>query len=109
KEAGLNALLLERRERIGGLWRDLPAWQDIQIRKEDWTLGDLPMADEYQPAVLRNIEAWVDRFGLAPQIRLNAPVIRASRDEQAWRVDTDSEVYTAKALICATGGHNRSV
>ena len=108
-EAGLNALLLERRERIGGLWRDLPAWQDIQIRKEDWTLGDLPMADEYQPAVLRNIEAWVDRFGLAPQIRLNAPVIRASRDEQAWRVDTDSEVYTAKALICATGGHNRSV
>src|SRR5690606_38883306 len=51
----------------------------------------------------------VDRFGLAPQIRLNAPVIRASRDEQAWRVDTDSEVYTAKALICATGGHNRSV
>jgi hypothetical protein len=34
---------VEARERVGGLWRDLPAWQDIQIRKEDWTLGDLPI------------------------------------------------------------------
>ncbi|MGF6722144.1 cation diffusion facilitator CzcD-associated flavoprotein CzcO [Paraburkholderia sp. GAS41] len=35
KDAGLKTVLLERRERIGGLWRDLPAWQYIQFRKED--------------------------------------------------------------------------
>ena len=52
KDAGLNALLLERRERIGGLWRDLPPWQDIQFRKEDWTLGDLPLSGEDQPSVV---------------------------------------------------------
>ncbi|MCP3712928.1 FAD-dependent oxidoreductase [Paraburkholderia sp. CNPSo 3274] len=33
KDAGLKTLVLERRERIGGLWRDLPSWQDIQFRK----------------------------------------------------------------------------
>ena len=43
RDAGLDAILLEKGDAVGGLWRDLPAWQDLQIRKEDWTLGDLPM------------------------------------------------------------------
>ncbi len=106
KDAGLNALLLERRERIGGLWRDLPAWQDIQIRKEDWTLGDLPLLGEDQQSILRNIEAWVDRFELAPQIRLNEPVTRARAGGIGWHVSTDSGEFDAKWLIAATGGHN---
>ncbi len=106
KDAGLNALLLERRERVGGLWRDLPAWQDIQIRKEDWTLGDLPLFGEDQQNILRNIEAWVERFELAPYIRLNEPVTRARVCDIGWRVTTDSGEYEAKWLIAATGGHN---
>ena len=68
KDAGLKAVLLEARERVGGIWRDLPSWQDIQFRKEDWTLGDLPLAGEDQVSILRNIEAWVERFGLAPGV-----------------------------------------
>ena len=43
RDAGLDAILLEKGGAVGGLWRDLPPWQDLQIRKEDWTLGDLPM------------------------------------------------------------------
>ena len=74
KDAGLKTLLLERRERIGGLWRDLPAWQDIQFRKEDWTLGDIPLSGERQPDILRNIEAWAESFELSPYMLLNAPV-----------------------------------
>lgn len=109
KDAGLNALLLERRERIGGLWRDLPPWQDIQFRKEDWTLGDLPLSGEDQPSILRNIEAWVERFELSPYIRLNAPVTRARPCENGWRLTTDAATYEARWLIAATGGHNRPV
>ncbi len=100
KDAGLNALLLERRERIGGLWRDLPPWQDIQFRKEDWTLGNLPLSGEDQPNILRNIEAWVERFGLSPHIRLNAPVTRARPTESGWHVTTDSGAYEAKVAHC---------
>lgn len=109
QDAGLKTVLLEARERIGGLWRDLPSWQDIQFRKEDWTLGDLPLAGEKQPDILRNIEAWVDRFGLAPQIVLSAPVTRAHPCEGGWRVTTDAAVYRSRWLIAATGGHNRPV
>jgi cation diffusion facilitator CzcD-associated flavoprotein CzcO len=43
RRAGLKALILESQSRIGGLWRDLPAWQDIQISAADWALGDLPL------------------------------------------------------------------
>jgi hypothetical protein len=109
KDAGLKTLLLERRERIGGLWRDLPAWQDIQFRKEEWTLGDIPLSEEKQPGILRNIEAWVERFNLAPQIVLNAAVTRAQFCEDRWQVTTDRASYQSKWLIVATGGHNRPV
>jgi hypothetical protein len=109
KDAGLKTRLLERAERIGGLWRDLPSWQDIQFRKEDWTLGDLPIAEEKQPGVLRNIEAWVERFGLAPHIVLGAPVTSAQPCEGVWRVTAGGAVYQSRWLIAATGGHNRPV
>ncbi|RKF30568.1 NAD(P)/FAD-dependent oxidoreductase [Paraburkholderia fungorum] len=109
KDAGLKTLLLERRERIGGLWRDLPSWQDIQFRKEDWALGDVPLSEERQPGVLRNIEAWVERFDLAPQIVLNAPVTSAHSGEGGWQVTTEGALYQSRWLIAATGGHNRPV
>ncbi|MGD9899275.1 MAG: NAD(P)-binding domain-containing protein [Calditrichaceae bacterium] len=109
KDAGLKTVLLEGRERIGGIWRDLPSWQDIQIRKEDWTLGDLPLTGEDQQSILRNIEAWVERFELAPYIRLNTPVKKARPGENGWKLTTDAGSYEAKWLIAATGGHNRPV
>ncbi len=108
-DAGLDALLLERAEGIGGLWRTLPAWQDIQIRKEDWTLGDLPIAGEDQPSILHNIQAWAERFDLAPGIRLGANVRRARPRNGGWRVSTDDADYDATWLIAATGAHNRPV
>jgi hypothetical protein len=109
KDAGLKTLLVERHERIGGLWRDLPSWQDIQFRKEDWTLGDLPLSEEKQPGILRNIEAWVERFELAPHIVLGAPVTSAQPCEGGWRVTAGAAVYQSRWLIAATGGHNRPV
>jgi Pyridine nucleotide-disulphide oxidoreductase len=109
RDAGLTAVLLERRERIGGLWRDLPSWQDIQFRKEDWTLGDLPLSGEDQSSILRNIEAWVERFELSPQIFLNAPVTEARPCDGGWRVTTGSAIYEARTIIAATGAHNRPI
>ena len=31
RKSGLNALLLEKQGAIGGLWAQLPSWQDIQF------------------------------------------------------------------------------
>ena len=106
RRAGLDALVLERQGRVGGLWRDLPAWQDIQISPADWTLGDLPLQGATQPHILANIEAWVERFGLADAIRLNAPVQRAREDESGWELSTPSGVVHSRHLVAATGAHN---
>lgn len=107
KKAGLRALVLERQAEVGGLWARLPAWQDIQNNPIDWTLGDLPIGGADQASILKNIRSWVDRFELAPFIRLNTPVLRAEPAEGGWRLSTPQCTLTARHLIAATGGHNR--
>lgn len=108
-DAGLRALVLEREAGVGGIWRSLPAWQEIQSSKEEWTLGDIPIAGADQASILGNIEAWMSRFGLSSRIRLGSPARSAKPDEGGWRVETDSGVYRSRFLLAATGGHNRPV
>lgn len=107
REAGLQVRLMERSERVGGVWRDLPSWQDIQFRREDWTLGDLPLAGEDQASILANIDAWVRRFDLGPSIELNAEVTQARHDGGVWTVRSGGGTLRSRWLIAATGGYNR--
>ncbi|MDM0033687.1 NAD(P)-binding domain-containing protein [Variovorax sp. J22P271] len=106
RQSGLEALLLEKEGGVGGLWRRLPAWQDIQISPADWTVGDLPLGGSMQPHILANIEAWVERFGLADRIRLDSPVSRARHTGTCWELDTPQGTVRARHLVAATGGHN---
>jgi cation diffusion facilitator CzcD-associated flavoprotein CzcO len=107
REAGLKTVLLEKQDTIGGLWAQLPSWQDIQNRPEDWTLGDIPIAGVDQVSIADNIRQWVHRFGLAEHIRLNTPAISASPIDGGWDIRTPTGNLKAKALISATGVHNR--
>lgn len=106
RRAGLKARVFESQAGVGGLWRQLPAWQDIQINAPDWTLGDIPLAGTFQPQILANIEAWVDRFGLAPDISLSTPV-QASPQPHGWTLRTPQGEVRAQHLVAATGAHNR--
>jgi hypothetical protein len=106
RQAGLDAVALEARPGIGGLWRELPAWQDIQISTADWAIGDLPLAGPLAPQILDNIQAWVDRFALADGIRLDSPVRRARHVGDAWELHTPQGVVRARHLVAASGGHN---
>jgi len=107
RRAGLKALVLEKQKVAGGLWAQLPAWQDIQNNRYDWTLGNLPIQGEDSNSVAANIRAWVDEFDLAPSILLDTPVIRATPIEGGWRVSTPERDYLSRYLVCATGAHNR--
>lgn len=109
RRAGLDAVVLERQGRVGGLWRDLPAWQDIQISPADWQLGELPLKGATQPHILANIEAWVEHFGLADGIRLNTPVQSAREDAAGWKLATPNGLVHARHLVAATGAHNTPV
>ena len=109
RQAGLNALLFEKADVVGGLWAQLPAWQDVQLHPHDWTLGDLPIGGPEAASIARNIRAWVDRFELAPFIRLGTPVTRATETAEGWEVATPGQTHRARHLIAATGCHNRPV
>lgn len=106
KDAGLKAVLLEGKDGVGGIWKDLPSWQDIQFRREDWTLGALPINGEDQASILGNIQSWVDHFNLAPMIRCNARVTTARPAGDVWEVAAGGETYRSRYVIAATGGHN---
>ncbi len=107
RQAGLRTILLEARDTIGGLWTQLPSWQDIQNREEDWTLGDIPIAGVDQASIAANIRQWVDTFNLGQFIRLNSPALAASPVDGGWDIRTPSATIRAKSLISATGVHNR--
>ena len=109
RQAGLQVQLLEGRSAVGGLWRTLPAWQDIQICPADWTVGDVPISGPAQRDILENIEAWVQTFGLGPDIRLDTPVQRARHDGTCWELATPQGTVRAMHLVAATGAHNRPI
>lgn len=109
REAGLRAVALEAQDGVGGLWRQLPGWQDIQIATADWALGPLGLDGPLAPQVQANVQAWVDRFGLADGIRLGSPVLRASFDGAAWTLQTPQGPLRARHLVAASGGHNTPV
>lgn len=107
RQAGLNTLLIEKADVVGGLWAQLPAWQDVQLHPVDWTLGDLPIDGPEAASIAANIRAWVDRFALAPYIRLGTPVTCARETADGWEVTTPGQTFQARHVIAATGGHNR--
>ncbi len=107
--AGLDALAFDRQPGVGGLWRELPSWQDIQIRPADWTVGDLPIDGPMQPQIQANIQAWVDRFDLADGIRLDCAVRRARHDGRCWELETAQGRVRSRHLVAATGAHSRPI
>jgi len=107
RRAGLRALVFERAPAVGGLWRTLPAWQDIQISPADWALGGVPLEGALQPQVLANIEGWVRHFDLADGIRFNTPVEKATPTADGWLLQTPDGPVLARHLVAATGAHNR--
>jgi cation diffusion facilitator CzcD-associated flavoprotein CzcO len=105
--AGLQALVLERESGVGGLWRRLPAWQDLQVSLADFVVGDLALEGPMQPQVLAYVESWAERFVLADGIRVDSPVGRARHTGSCWELDTPAGTVRARHLVAATGGHNK--
>lgn len=102
-KAKLRVILLEKQDKIGGLWAHLPEWQDLQTPKEDWALNKIDIKSEYQKDVLQNIKDWVSTYNLSDYIRTSSPVIKTSRLNNQWVVETDGGVYSCQYLVCATG------
>lgn len=108
QEKGLNCLVLEKQSDVGGLWNQLPTWQDIQNRKNDFAINDVPLNGVRQPAVHEHIRTWVDKYQLSPFIRLQTKVNSVSWHEDHWLVDTDENVFKTRYVIAASGVQNKA-
>lgn len=106
REQGLRCLALEKQDEIGGLWSWLPAWQDIQNRKEDFSIEDVSLDGVHQPDVLQYIRAWVKEYDLASFIRLQCEVTSVVRDDEVWQVLTNQGTFHARYIVAASGVQN---
>lgn len=106
RRAGLPCLAVEKQDAVGGLWNRLPAWQDIQNRREDFAINGVPLHGVRQPDVAEHARAWVDLHDLAPHIRLGCEVTSTEHRDGRWHVRTTGGTFETDHLVVASGAQN---
>ena len=116
KEAGIeDFVMLERASGVGGTWFnnrypglscDLPShlYSFSFEQKLDWTRHYA-----YQPEIQAYMQHCVDKYGLAPHIRFNTPVVAARWDaaRSEWQINTgEGAAIVADIFISAVGMFN---
>lgn len=109
---GVDFLILEKADGIGGTWRDntYPGCA-CDIPAHLYSFSFEPKADwshmwSFQPEILAYLEGVTDKYGLRRYIRFGAHVDRAHWDEAEyrWHVFTkDGQEYVAQFLISGAG------
>lgn len=106
RDQGLRCLALEQKDDVGGLWAWLPAWQDIQNRRQDYAVNGVPLHGPAQPDIHQHVREWVRRYGLAPFIRFGCEVTSVSWADGEWQVETTRGTNRTRYLIVASGVQN---
>jgi len=120
-EAGHSAVALEKGPGIGGVFCRT---HDTQYENLYLTISNMLMSfSDFPPEDMRikysskneygaYLDAYADKFGLRPHIRLSTEVTRATHQDGRWRITTRSagaaepEVIEADALLVATGSNH---
>ncbi|MGY8850048.1 MAG: flavin-containing monooxygenase [Pseudomonadales bacterium] len=116
KEQGLNFVVIERNDSVGGIWNinapNTPMYDSAHFISSK-TLSAFPgyaMPDHYpdypnHKQLLEYIKGYAQQFGLIESIRLCTEVESADQDKTGdWSVRlSGGEVLTAKYLVCANG------
>ena len=106
-----SALLFERAESVGGVWRDnrYPgAACDVESHLYSLSFAPNPhWTRRFSPReeIGDYLRGLVDDFALAPHLRLGHTVRRAawSDEDGRWTVETDRGTWTADVLVAAPG------
>jgi cation diffusion facilitator CzcD-associated flavoprotein CzcO/acetyl esterase/lipase len=117
KKAGIDSFtIFEKAEGIGGVWRDNTypgATCDVPSHLYSFSFEPNPeWSRRYspQPEILDYLERCVEKYGMAPHLRLGTEVSKAEFDEGSgrWRVDTaDGESVEVDVLVSACGQLSR--
>jgi hypothetical protein len=116
---GFDAVALERRPCIGGVWalhddeRPTAAYRSLHLitSRDRTAFAELPMPDgtpDYpsRDAIGRYLEAYADRFGLHDRIRLERGVRRAERRDGGWELELDTGERERFDALVVANGHN---
>ena len=95
--SGLNCTIFERAERLGGVWADGYSNFGVQVQKELYEFPDWPLPADTPnftpgPIFQKYLEAYVDRFGVRPSLRLGAKVAGLGRrggEDAGWVVEVE--------------------
>jgi dimethylaniline monooxygenase (N-oxide forming) / hypotaurine monooxygenase len=121
KSAGLDPVVLEKRETIGGVWAYTDDTARGGVMKNTVTtsskciteISDFPMPAEspdfpHHTQVLAYLEQYADHFDLRRHVRLGEDIVSAAKRGDTWHVETRrGRTYSAKRLIVCTGVHQR--
>ena len=111
QRAGLDHIVLERAEDVGGTWRDnrYPGCRcDVPSHLYSFSFAPNPEWSETyspQPEIFDYLRTTAARFGVLDRVQFGAEVRDAEwrADEQHWRLDTAAGVVTADFLILGNG------
>ncbi|KRD18055.1 4-hydroxyacetophenone monooxygenase [Mycobacterium sp. Root265] len=113
KKQGVDFLILEKADEIGGTWRDntYPGCA-CDIPSHMYSFSFEPKADwthmwSFQPEIFDYLKGVTDKHGLRRSIRFGTHVDSAhwDEDESRWHVfDTAGQEYIAQFLVSGAGG-----
>ncbi|MEH1098035.1 flavin-containing monooxygenase [Micromonospora sp. CPCC 205561] len=95
RQSGFEVTVFEKAPDVGGVWSSTRRYPGLHTQNDKGTyhLSDLPMPADYPQwptgeQVQRYLESYVERFGLAPALRLSTEVVSARLvdDETGWLV-----------------------
>lgn len=104
-------LVFDNGDTVGGTWRDntYPGCRcDVPSHLYSFSFARNPHWSENfsgQDEIWRYLQGCVERFGLAPKLRLGHRLDAAAWDDEAalWRLRTSGGEFTARVLISSTG------
>ncbi|WP_197084437.1 flavin-containing monooxygenase [Saccharothrix sp. ST-888] len=112
RRAGItDFVILERADSLGGTWRDnsYPGCAcDVPSHLYSFSFApnpEWPRSFSHQPDIRAYLERVADTFGLRPHLRFNTEVteLRWEQEHTRWRVSTGAGVWTADAVVSASG------
>ncbi|HXM56013.1 MAG TPA: NAD(P)/FAD-dependent oxidoreductase, partial [Candidatus Dormibacteraeota bacterium] len=109
---GIEHVVLERAEDVGGTWRDnhYPGCKcDVPSHLYSFSFAlnpDWTSTYSSQPEIWDYLRRTAERFGVLDRIRFGAEVREACWDgnAQRWEVETAGDRWTADVVVVATGG-----
>lgn len=113
ERAGHDYTILERSPEVGGTWHDnIYPGAACDVPSHLYCFSFAPKPDwnrkfAHQPEIRAYLASCVERYGLAPHLRLGTEVQAAQFRDHQWHLRTSTGDLTADAIVSGTGQLNR--